>query len=571
MAITPLRGRRVAVACGLVVAFILIIVRLVNLQVLQAAELTLKADRQHQKNVTLEGARGTIYDRNSKVLAMNMEVPSVFGVPVSLNPTVTARSLSSVLHVKAAEIEKKLKQEKHFVWLARKLEPEQGRRLEHLSLDGVGVVMEGRRFYPKGPLLSHVLGFAGMDDRGLEGVELRYEQYLRGEKRAVVLQRDALGRAVFPKGLNEEGAAAGHSLTLTVDEVIQYIAEKELDEAVSRSNAKSGTVIVMNPKTGEVLAMAVSPRFDPNAVAALVPDRWRNRALTDTYEPGSTMKTMIAAAALEEKVMTPGSMIYGENGQLSIANTVIHDHEKLGWMTFAQMIQKSSNIGAAKVGIALGEWRVFDYLKEFGFGEKTGVDLPGETSGLLRGPRQWGKRSLASISMGQEIGVTPLQMVTAMSAIANGGVLMKPYVVSEVRNAKGQLMAQTMPQAKRRIVSLDTARTLTTLLEGVVTIGTGGKAGIPGYRVAGKTGTAQKVDPRTGAYSSTLLVGSFLGYVPAENPRLAMIVVIDEPKGEGWGGVVAAPVFRRIGEQVLNYLGVAVDEPVKLAMAGVES
>ena len=571
MAITPFRGRRVAVACGLVVAFILIIVRLVNLQVLQAAELTLKADRQHQKNVTLEGARGTIYDRNSKVLAMNMEVPSVFGVPVSLNPTVTARSLSSVLHVKAAEIEKKLKQEKHFVWLARKLEPEQGRRLERLSLDGVGVVMEGRRFYPKGPLLSHVLGFAGMDDRGLEGVELRYEQYLRGEKRAVVLQRDALGRAVFPKGLNEEGAAAGHSLTLTVDEVIQYIAEKELDEAVSRSNAKSGTVIVMNPKTGEVLAMAVSPRFDPNAVAALVPDRWRNRALTDTYEPGSTMKTMIAAAALEEKVMTPGSMIYGENGQLSIANTVIHDHEKLGWMTFAQMIQKSSNIGAAKVGIALGEWRVFDYLKEFGFGEKTGVDLPGETSGLLRGPRQWGKRSLASISMGQEIGVTPLQMVTAMSAIANGGVLMKPYVVSEVRNAKGQLMAQTMPQAKRRIVSLDTARTLTTLLEGVVTNGTGGKAGIPGYRVAGKTGTAQKVDPRTGAYSSTLLVGSFLGYVPAENPRLAMIVVIDEPKGEGWGGVVAAPVFRRIGEQVLNYLGVAVDEPVKLAMAGVES
>ena len=571
MAITPLRGRRVAVACGLVVAFILIIVRLVNLQVLQAAELTLKADRQHQKNVTLEGARGTIYDRNSKVLAMNMEVPSVFGVPVSLNPTVTARSLSSVLHVKAAEIEKKLKQEKHFVWLARKLEPEQGRRLERLSLDGVGVVMEGRRFYPKGPLLSHVLGFAGMDDRGLEGVELRYEQYLRGEKRAVVLQRDALGRAVFPKGLNEEGAAAGHSLTLTVDEVIQYIAEKELDEAVSRSNAKSGTVIVMNPKTGEVLAMAVSPRFDPNAVAALAPDRWRNRALTDTYEPGSTMKTMIAAAALEEKVMTPGSMIYGENGQLAIANTVIHDHEKLGWMTFAQMIQKSSNIGAAKVGIALGEWRVFDYLKEFGFGEKTGVDLPGETSGLLRGPRQWGKRSLASISMGQEIGVTPLQMVTAMSAIANGGVLMKPYVVSEVRNAKGQLMAQTMPQAKRRIVSLDTARTLTTLLEGVVTNGTGGKAGIPGYRVAGKTGTAQKVDPRTGAYSSTLLVGSFLGYVPAENPRLAMIVVIDEPKGEGWGGVVAAPVFRRIGEQVLNYLGVAVDEPVKLAMAGVES
>ena len=572
MASTSFRGRRILVACGLSGAFILVIVRLVNLQVMQSAELTVKADRQHQKNVTLEGARGTIYDRNSKVLAMNMDVPSVFGVPASLgNPGAAARNLSPILHVKATELEKKLKQEKHFVWLARKLEPDQGRPLERLGLDGVGVVMEGRRFYPKGPLLSHVLGFAGMDDRGLEGVELRYEPYLRGEKLAVVLQRDALGRAVFPKGLNEEGAAAGHSLTLTVDEVVQYIAEKELDEAVTRSSAKSGTMIVMDPRTGAVLAMAVSPRFDPNTVGALAPDRWRNRALTDTYEPGSTMKAVIAAAALEEKVMTPGSMIYGENGQFAIANTIIHDHEKAGWMTFAQMIQKSSNIGAAKVGMALGEWRVFDYLKEFGFGDKSGIDLPGETAGLLRGPRQWGKRSLASISMGQEVGVTPLQMVTAISAIANGGVLMKPYVVSEIRNGKGQLVAQNMPQAKRRVISADTARTLTTLLEGVVTHGTGGKAAIPGFRVAGKTGTAQKVDPRTGKYSSTLLVGSFLGYVPAEDPRLAMIVVIDEPRGEGWGGVVAAPVFRRVGEQVLNYLGVAVDEPVKLAMAGLDS
>ena len=520
MAMAPFRGRRIVVACGLVAAFTLVIVRLVNLQILQAAELTVKADRQHQKNVMLEGARGTIYDRNSKVLAMNMDVPSVFGVPTSLgNPGLTARNLSPILHVKATEIEKKLKQDKHFVWLARKLEPEQGRRLERLSLDGVGVVMEGRRFYPKGPLLSHVLGFAGMDDRGLEGVELRYEQYLRGEKRRVVLQRDALGRAVFPKGLNEEGAAGGHSLTLTVDEVIQYIAEKELDEAVSRSNAKSGTIIVMNPRTGAVLAMAVSPRFDPNAVAALAPDRWRNRALTDIYEPGSTMKTVIAAAALEEKVMTPGSMLYGENGQLSIANTVIHDHEKTGWMTFAQMIQKSSNIGAAKVGMALGEWRMYDYLKEFGFGDKTGIDLPGEMGGLLRGPRQWGKRSLASISMGQEIGVTPLQMVTAVSAIANGGVLMKPYMVSEIRNAKGQLVGQTMPQAKRRIISTDTARTMTTLLEGVVTNGTGGKAAIPGYRVAGKPAprkrwipAAANIPPRS---SWVLSSGMFPRRIPA--------------------------------------------------------
>jgi cell division protein FtsI (penicillin-binding protein 3) len=555
------------VASGLTVAFFLILLRLVNLQVLQAAELTIKADRQHQKSVSFEGARGTIYDRQGKVLAMNMDVPSVFGVPASLgDPSRTARHLSPVLHVRAGELEKKLRQDKHFVWLARKLEPEQGRKLERLALDGVGVVMEGRRFYPKGPLLSHVLGFAGMDDRGLEGLELKYETFLRGEKRTVVLQRDALGRVVFPKGLNERGVTAGHSLTLTIDEVIQYIAEKELDEAVNRANAKSGTIIVTNPNTGAVLAMAVSPRFDPNTVGALSPDRWRNRALTDSYEPGSTMKVILAAAALEEKVMAPGTMIFGEHGQMSIANTVIHDHEKTGWMTFAQMIQRSSNIGAAKVGTALGGWRLYDYLKEFGFGEKSDIDLPGEVAGLLRGPREWGRRSVASISMGQEIGVTPLQMVMAVGAIANGGLLMKPYVVSEVRNTVNLPVAQSKTQVRRRVISNETAGTLARLLEGVVTDGTGGKAAIPGYRVAGKTGTAQKIDPRTGAYSSTQLVGSFVGFMPAEAPQLAMIVVIDEPQGEGWGGVVAAPVFRRVGEQVLNYLGIPAEEPVKIAL-----
>lgn len=568
MAGVPSRGRWMVVATGLVLAFAFVLIRLVNLQVLQAAELTVKADRQHQKSVSFEGARGTIYDRHGKVLAMNMEVPSVFGVPTSLeDPGRTAKHLSPILHVRAGELEKKLKQEKHFVWLARKLEPEQGRRLERLTLDGVGVVMEGRRFYPKGPLLSHVLGFAGMDDRGLEGLELKYETFLRGEKRVVVLQRDALGRAVFPKGLNQTGVAAGHSLALTIDEVIQYIAEKELDEAVNRANAKSGAIVVTNPKTGAILAMAVSPRFDPNAVAALSPDRWRNRALTDSYEPGSTMKVILAAAALEEKVMAPGTMIFGEHGQMAVANTIIHDHEKSGWMTFAQMIQRSSNIGAAKVGMALGGWRLHDYLKEFGFGEKTDIDLPGEASGLLRSPREWGRRSVASISMGQEIGVTPLQMVTAVGAIANGGFLMKPYVVSEVRNTKNLPVAQTKPQARRRVVSAETAGTLTRILEGVVTSGTGGKAAIPGFRVAGKTGTAQKIDPRTGAYSSTSLVGSFVGFVPAEDPELAIIVVIDEPHGEGWGGVVAAPVFRRVGEQALNYLGIPAEEPVKIALA----
>jgi cell division protein FtsI (penicillin-binding protein 3) len=561
------RGRRYVVLLLLLGGFGVVLSRLVALHVLQAAELTVKAARQHQKSVLIEGARGTIVDRHGKVLAMNMEVPSVFGVPTALaSPAKTARQLSPLLHVRIAELEQKLRQDRGFVWLARKLDPDQGRRLAHISMDGIGVVMERRRFYPKGPLLSHVLGFAGMDDEGLEGLERRYESLLHGEKRVTILQRDALGRTVFPKGLAEQSSAPGHSLVLTIDEVIQYITEKELEDAVTRTQAKSGTMIVLDPRTGALLALAISPRFDPNTVAALEPDRWRNRAITDAYEPGSAMKVIVAAAAIEERVMEPNTMVFGENGRMTVAKTVIHDHEKLGWVSFAQVIQRSSNIGAAKTGMVLGDQRLYRYLQAFGFGQRTDIDLFGEAGGLVKHPRNWDRRSLASISMGQEIGVTPIQMVSAVSAIANEGVLMKPYVVSEIRDAQGRMVKQIRPQVRRRVVSPETARTVTRILEGVVTDGTGGRAAIPGFRVAGKTGTAQKIDPRTGSYSARQFVGSFVGFAPADNPRLAMIVVLDEPLGEAWGGTVAAPVFKRVGEQVLNYLGVSASEPVKLAM-----
>jgi cell division protein FtsI (penicillin-binding protein 3) len=549
--------------------FGIVLFRLVTLQVLQAAELTVRADRQHQKTVSLEGARGTIVDRNGKVLAMNLEVPSVFGVPTDVDsPAKTARVLSPVLHVRANELEQKLRQDRRFVWLARKLDPEQGRWFERTRIEGIGVVMEGRRFYPKGPLLSHLLGFSGMDGQGLEGIERRYDTDLQGEKRVTVLQRDAKGRTVFSKGQQAEQAPApGHRLVLTIDEVIQYIVEKELDNAVARAQAKSGTMIVLEPHSGALLALAGSPRFDPNVLSNLSPDRWRNRALTDAYEPGSTMKAILAAAAIEERVMKPDTLVFGEQGSMAIASTVIHDHEKLGWLTFAQVIQKSSNIGAAKAGIALGDQRLYQYLQAFGFGARTEIDLPGEAAGLLRSPKAWGRRTVASVSMGQEIGVTPMQMVSAIAAIANGGQLMRPYVVSEIRDARDEVKRQILPQVRRRVISPETARAVTRILEGVVTEGTGGKAAISGFRVAGKTGTAQKIDPRTGAYSDSKFVSSFVGYVPADNPRLAMIVVIDEPQGEAWGGAVAAPVFNRVGEQALSYLGVSSPEPVKLAMA----
>ncbi|MDH5642419.1 MAG: penicillin-binding protein 2, partial [Nitrospira sp.] len=544
MAVPLSRGRRYVAVVLLLCGFGVVLFRLVTLQVLQAAELTVKADRQHQKSVSLEGGRGAIVDRHEKVLAMNLEVPSVFGVPTALDsPAQTARSLSPVLRVRTDELERKLRQDRGFVWLARKLDPEQGRRLERLPKEGIGVVMEGRRFYPKGTLLSHVLGFAGMDGEGLEGIERRYESYLRGEKRVTVLQRDALGRTIFPKGLTEErGPAPGHQLVLTIDEVIQYIVEKELEAAVAHAHAKSGMAIVMEPYSGALLALAVNPRFDPNALSTLKPNRWRNRALTDAYEPGSTMKAILAAAAIEERVMKPSTLVYGEQGRMAVANTVIHDHEKLGWVSFAQVIQKSSNIGAAKVGMELGEERLHRYLQAFGFGQRTEIDLPGEAAGLLKSRREWGRRTLASISIGQEIGVTPIQMVAAVSAIANGGVLMKPYIVSEIRDAQGNVKHQNLPQVKRRVVSPETAQAVTRILEGVVTDGTGGKAAIDGFRVAGKTGTAQKIDPRTGRYSASQFVSSFVGYAPADNPKLAMIVIVDEPQGGAWGGAVAAPV-----------------------------
>ncbi len=567
MAAAPYRGRRMVAALVLLSGFALILFRLFNLQILQAAELTVKADRQHRKAVSVQGPRGSIYDRHGKVLAINMEVPSVFGVPASLDdPSGVARDLSPVLRVRAGEIEKKLKQERSFVWIARKLDPEQGRRLERMPLGGIGVVMEGQRFYPKGPLLSHVLGFAGMDSQGLEGIERRYDPSLRGEKQMVVLQRDALGRTVFPKGLHEQAPSAGHNVILTIDEVIQYIAEKELEEAVTATRAKGGIAIVMEPRTGAILAMAVNPRFDPNTVQAISADRWRNRALTDTYEPGSTMKIFVAAAALEEKVMEPETLVYGENGRMVVAKTVIHDHDRLGWMTFAQVIQRSSNIGSVKTAMALGAERLYRWLRAFGFGERTEIDLPGEVAGLIKEPRDWERRSLASIAIGQEIGVTALQLVTAVAAIANGGWLMKPYAVSEIRDEKGRVVVQVSPQVRRQPISPESVHTLSKILEGVVTHGTGSKAAVPGYRVAGKTGTAQKIDPKTGAYSSNLSVGSFVGYVPADDPRLAIVVVIDEPQTEAWGGVVAAPVFRRVAEQALQHLGVSSQEPVKLAM-----
>jgi len=551
------RWRTVATGILLGLGFLVALGRLFHLQVLRAEELAQLAGRQYQKMLTVEGGRGAIFDRNGKILAITMEVPSVFGAPKYVaDPQATAVRLSRVLKVDARQLEAKLKSERDFVWLQRHLVPERAEGLRGLSLDGIGVIPEGRRFYPKGVMLSHVLGFGDIDNQGLEGLERRYDAVLRGERGRLVVERDAFGGAVFPKGLNYVAPSPGKDLVLTIDEVIQYIAEQELAEAVTRTRAASGAVIVVEPKTGAILAMAVRPTFDPNEPKA-DPNLWRNRAISDAYEPGSTFKLVVAAAALEEKLVSPDEFIYGENGQYVVENTVVHDHHKNGWMTFAQVLQRSSNIGMIKVAQQLAPAKLAWYLNAFGFGQKTDVDLTGEQRGLTKELREWGRRTRASIAMGQEIGVTPLQLVMAVSAIANGGWLMRPYVVSEVRFSTGGIVARFEPVVRRHPISTKTAKTLTEIMRGAVLPGgTGTLGAVPGYDVAGKTGTAQKIDPLTGGYSVTRTVSSFVGFLPADDPKLAILVVVDEPRTEHWGGTVAAPVFQRIAAQAVRHLGI---------------
>ncbi len=563
------RTRQVIVSMAMMAGFLVILFRLFNLQILQAGELSILAGNQHQKIVELEGARGTIYDAHGHVLAMNVDVPSVFGEPTKLNnPSRLARTIAPILKVNRRELESKLKQKRQFVWLARKLDPERGRRLERLPLKGIGMVLEGRRYYPKGYALSHVLGFAGTDNQGLEGLEHQYEPYLRGKKHMVVLNLDNRGRTVFPEELPGQHPMAGHDMTLTIDEVIQYIAEKELNRIVTETKARGGTIIIMEPRTGAILAMALNPRFDPNRRGGLRPEHWRNRALTDVYDPGSTMKIFLAAAAIEEGVVTPRTLVYGEEGRIRVAKTFIHDHDPSGWMTFAQVIERSSNVGAVKISQALGGERYYRYLKEFGFGSRTQIDLPGESRGLLPALDQWDPRTLASLSIGQGLSVTSIQLATATSAIANGGLLMQPYIVSSVRDEYGNIVLRKGPKTVRRVVSTQTVDQLTPILEGVITKGTGRRAAVPGYRAAGKTGTAQKVDPETKAYSREHLLTSFVGYLPIDDPRVTICVVVDEPKTEVWGGTVAAPVFRRVAEQVLPHLGITFQTPIEIAYAG---
>jgi len=557
--IHPVCKMRSGIVClSILFGFALIGCRLFYLQVLQSDAGAHEVQRQHQKSMMVQSDRGVIVDRHGHPLALNVDVPSVFVNPKVLkDPQQTARALAPVLDMKIGKLRELFRQSPSRVRVTRQLPEEKAKQIEAMALSGVEVVRAPQRFYPKRELGSHILGFAGDDNQGLEGIEFHYESFLRGEKNLVKYQRDALG-GIISSLHNPDSTShlTGFHVTLTIDEVIQFIAEDELAKAVKQSGAKSGTILIMDPLNGAILGWALYPTFDPNQFRKLSAKDWRNWAVTDPYEPGSTLKVVVAAAALEEKIMEPDTLIYGGDGQMPVAGTIVHDHAKSSWITFTEAMAHSSNVGVIKVALELGKPRMFKYLKAFGFGEKTGIDLSGESAGILRDPEEWSGRSLSSLAMGQEIAVTPIQMVTAMSVVANGGWLMTPRVVSSVMDGRGQSILMKNAEPKRRPISSQTAQRLSHVLETVVESGTGQQAKLTRYRAAGKTGTSQKIDPNTGAYSSSSVIASFVGFVPVEQPRLTILVVIDDPEKEKWGGASAAPVFGNVANRVLPHLGV---------------
>jgi cell division protein FtsI (penicillin-binding protein 3) len=439
-----------------------------------------------------------------------------------------------------------------------------------LKVGGVGEVMEARRYYPHGGAAAHVIGLAGVDAQGLEGIERYYERDLRAVARTLEVDRDALGREIFSEGMEDPEVTRGATVQLTIDVALQDTVERALERGVQAARARGGTAIVLDPISGEVLALANSPAFDPNHRAAAGSLRRRNRAVTDFYEPGSTFKALLAAAALEQRVVRPDEMIFCENGRFPVGRRVIHDHHSHGWLSVAEVLQVSSNIGAAKIGERLGRTRFHDFLTAFEFGRPTGVDLPGEVGGILRPLEDWSRIALVTTSFGQGVAVTPLQMARAFAAIANGGLLVRPWVGMRAVGADGEVLWEHRPVVIRRVMKRETARMVTAMLERVVEEGgTGLLARVEGVRVAGKTGTAQKVEAGTGRYGHGR-IASFVGFLPAEAPRFVILTLIDEPETSTYGGIVAAPIFQEIAAAAMERLGVPGTRPPEWQEAGAE-
>jgi len=529
--------------------------KLVDLQILRHPGLLERTQNQIQRMEKTLVKRGMIVDRDNQVLAESVQSAAVCADPSQISNTqdVSFR-LASVLGISPGDLIGKLSSSRSFVWLERSVPCDVAKKAMTVDPGAVFSLPGYRRFYPNARLASAILGFVGVDGRGLSGIEAAFNDILSGHGAITKCWRDGRGRIVAER----QGNPVENSVyvALTIDRKIQYIAERELEEAVSHTKSKSGMVIVQDPRTGEILAMASdpAPALDPNHPP--VPGMLNVPPVNTLFEPGSTFKLVTAAAALEEGIPKPNETFDGEKGHWKLFDATIHDHEPQGLMTFSQVFERSSNIGTAKIALRLGPQKLFRYARAFGFGAFPGSGLPGEARGLLKTPREWSGLSCAMISFGQEVGVTALQIVDAYSAVANGGILMQPQIVKDLAKDSGAALWKAEPIPVRRIISEKTALKLRKILTGVVERGTGTLAKVPGFTVAGKTGTAQKIDPATGRYSNAKMTVSFCGFLPVENPRVTIFVVLDEPSGLSWGGTDAAPVFRRIAQKIMPLLNV---------------
>ncbi len=531
-------------------------IRAFCVQILQKSWLSQKASVEYERSLTRAGKRGAILDSNGRELALSIDVTSVAAYPKRVEaPDVYARSLADALRLNSRSLHRKLSSDRSFAWIKRQVTPRERDRVRSLNLRGIGFIPEHSRFYPNRMLAAQLLGFTGIDGRGLEGLEFHYDAYLKGGVGEYTVLKDALGR-----GFGSDAAVFsdhnGANLVLTIDRTIQYIAEKALEEGVKAHGGSSGIAIVMVPRTGALLAVAHHPFFNPNAFDKFDRNRWRNRAVTDAFEPGSTVKIFSASAALEYGGLSSEAIFFCENGAYRVGEETIHDTQPHGWLTLEEIIKVSSNIGAVKISEAIGPEPLYRAFRDFGFGEKTGIDCPGETSGSLSPLSRWTQIHTGTISFGHGLSVSAVQLITAVCAIANDGLLMRPYVVRAMTDAADRPIKTFGPQAVRRVISAKTAAIVKGIMKEVVNDGgTGGNAALEGYAVCGKTGTAQKID-ETGAYAEGKYLASFVGFVPAERPAVAILVIIDEPKTDHYGGTVAAPVFGKIANQTLNYLNI---------------
>lgn len=549
---------------------VVVVVRLIQVQLVKHDYYVNKAQRQQERTLALNPVRGAILDRRERVLAESVSAESIYADPQSIaDKKTTAKALANALHEDPKEMAEKLASNSGFVWIARQLPLDQTAEVKKLKLGGVYFLDEHRRSYPRATLAANVVGYVGLDGQGLAGIEHSLDNYVRGKAGKVTLLRDARRGMYLVGGEGANRPVDGNDVVLTIDSIVQFIAERALQKAVDRYHAAGGSVIVMDPRDGSILAMASAPTFDPNRFGDFPAGAWKNRAVQDYYEPGSTFKIITASAGLEEGVVTPSQILDCANGALPVGNVVIHEHghNRYGLISFEDVMVHSSNIGAVRVGVSLGQDRFYRWIRRFGFGERTGVPLPGESSGLVRRVERWSALSNAMMSFGQEVGVTPLQLVTAVAAVANGGMKVAPRIVDRVVDAKGSIVYQPAKVAPERVMSDRTAAVLNEILKAVVARGTGQPAALSEHVVAGKTGTAQKAE-RGGGYSADKFVASFVGYVPADRPRLVILAVVDEPKGAQYGGTVAAPIFKEVAESTLRYLAVPPSLPARTLGVG---